>query len=138
MSDPTTARVTIATADLWQAEEIFGERLHELSDPEEREDGTISFTLKKADRGGEFDVDALQEEGIPVIVDHGAGETYPAGSIAFDGIERAQCAMLRRGVAVRFLENRDGVPPEELIAARRYFAIRNRALAVMHARSIAA
>lgn len=134
MSDPTNARFTIAAGDLPHVREILGERGHEVTDEVEDENGTVSFTLSEANHGGEFEVDVLQEAGIPVIAEHCAGSHYTSGCIAFDGQNRVAQEFRYGGVVVLFLEHLDGVAPESLADARSFFAIRKRALEVMASR----
>jgi hypothetical protein len=134
MGDRTEARFSVATNDLDQVREILGERNHEVANAVDSPEGISTFTIPDANYGGEFEVEALHAAGIPVVVEYASGGSFPPGVIVSDGVEITDRELHDGHIVVRFIEHLDGVAPESLAEARRFCAVRKRALELMASR----
>lgn len=137
MGDRTTTATTIAAADLATVRELLlGNKWKDQGFAEEygNGDGTITFLQNDVNHGGEEDADALQKAGIPFIIHHDSGSSYPEGFIVFDGKTRDAFHGLEGALIISFDEDTGSANEKELAHAREFIALKQRARELMLAR----
>lgn len=137
MGDRTTTTTTIAAADLATVRELLlGNEWRDQGFAEEYadDDDTLTFLQNDVNHGGEEDADALQKAGVPFIIHHDSGSSYPEGFIVFDGKTRDAFYGLEGGLIISFDEDTGSANEKELAQAREFLALKQRAKERMLAR----
>lgn len=141
MGDRTTTRTTVAAADFDAVKDVlFGKEWrdgdHGFAEEDRNEDGTITFTMHDVNYGGEYDADNLQKAGIPFVVEHDAGGSYPHGWIVFDGQSRGSFYGCDGGLMIAFDEATGEADTEDVARAREFVALRRRTFDVIARRTV--
>lgn len=143
MGDRTTTETTIAASDLdaakdallpprWRAEDLG------FVDEFDNGDGTVTFLRHDVNYGGDGDADALQIAGIPFVIRHEAGGSYPAGHVVFDGSARAWFYGSDGRLMISFDEATGEPDPADHARAREFLALRESARRAIRQRADAA
>lgn len=122
MGDRTTTVTRVSISDLKRVKELLLSRSSkaELTGIDFNGDGSVSLTQHEVNWGGEYDADLMAGEGIPFIIHHLDGVSYPEGYITFDGVRR-QSAELSNGRMMVLYDEQKNAPDEESIREVRGF-----------------
>jgi hypothetical protein len=129
MGDRTWLNVSVSRRDKARAMDILA--------PEQEwdeSDHAVMLEVADANYAGVSDLEALQQEGIPYIAHHGAGDDYGEAVVAFDGAEQMEAAAVG-GELIVTLGTDGNVDAEMLADARAFLKHQKKAEKAIAARS---
>ncbi len=142
MGDRTYTWTTVSAGDLPGVKDLLlgpewreGRTRFGFEDETAGEDGTVTFGQRDVNWGGESDAEALQAAGIPFLIHHHNGYSYPEGYVACDGASRCSVASSDGMLLVEFDERTGGVGSASLERARDFVLIRELAFKRMRERA---